>query len=86
MRERPQNEFGPRITFETNDEQSKVIEYYSNLLLKEGWTPGTDLPPKVLYFTQYDGTAEYRFEGTFDKIFGGHTRVVLQLRTIPNID
>jgi len=85
-RERPLNEFGPRITFETSDALSKVRDYYSNLLLKEGWTSFLVEVPNKLYFSQYDGVAGYRFEAEIEEVSGGHTTVVLQLGTIPNID
>src|SRR4051794_34140739 len=71
-RERPLNEFGPRITFETTDTLSTVNDYYRNLLLKEGWTPSSVQAPNNLYFSQYDGTAEYRFEAKFEETSLGH--------------
>ena len=54
-----------RITFETRDEPDKVLDYYRDILSKDGWEPGTwdDKPPNALWYLWTSG-ATYGFTVT----------------------
>ncbi len=82
-------EFGPKIAFQVRDEPDKVLDYYTTLLLKEGWTPDdlTDQPPNQISF-HYAAIdcPEYGFGIEAKKQPQGQTDVDLRPQSITCID
>lgn len=84
--DRPQNEFGPRITFTTSDEPSKVTEYYQGLLSREGWMPSKRDEPSDWISFEYGHGPYYQFDIEVTRVSSNRTAITIFARTIPGID
>lgn len=79
-------EFGQQITFETSDDPRKVMDYYNNLLKREGWEPVSVDQPEIWLAFKYGDGPYYQIGVQVRESSLGHTGVTLNLQTIPRID
>lgn len=82
-RDQPPNEV---IIFETSDEPDEVLEYYKDIVLKEGWRFDQESQSENYLYVEYGPCPEYRFSLETRKESTGLTRVVLKVLTIVCID
>jgi hypothetical protein len=75
--------FEERITFQVSDEPDKVLEYYEESLIGDGWhrVQLETQPPNSRSFQQ-GSRPLYRFGVKADQSSAGHTSVVLIVQTI----
>ncbi|HKP54548.1 MAG TPA: hypothetical protein VJ183_18075 [Chloroflexia bacterium] len=78
-RDRPPNEV---IIFETSDKPDEVLEYYKDIVLKEGWRFDQESQSENYLYVEYGPCPEYRFSVETRKESTGLTRVVLEVLTI----